>query len=426
MSRPESASPSVGRNRDRRTTVRASADQEQSNERRQRGIRWIPLFEGCAESRLDELLADCEVLALPAGFALLRLGERNENVFLVLTGMLSVSLQEAPAAVIAIPLGPGECIGELSAIDGKAVSAGVVATLDSRVLKIPKNVFWDGLMALPGLPARVMVILAERMRASNEQFLKAQRESLQLDHLHRELTVARQLQMSMLPLQRPIFPEQANIDICGLMEPAEHIGGDLFDAFFIDDARLFVCIGDVSGHGVAAALFMSRTIGLLRVLAMSENSPAKVLSELNRRLCDGNETNIFVTLFCGILEVATGRLVYSNAGHCAPLLRNRHGVGMLALPRGALAGAIPGMHYQDAEITLQAGDMLLCYTDGVTEAENTAEEIFGETGCRHVVQCNQWATVAELLDQIRAAVANFTAGKVLSDDCTMLALRLNR
>ncbi len=106
----------------------------------------------------------------------------------------------------------------------------------------------------------------------------------------------------MLPLQRPLFPGRTDIDVCGFMEPASKVGGDLFDAFFVDNRTLFVCVGDVSGHGIAAALFMVRVIGLLRILAMESTQPEKILETLNDRLCIGNDTNLFVTLFCGFLN----------------------------------------------------------------------------------------------------------------------------
>jgi sigma-B regulation protein RsbU (phosphoserine phosphatase) len=271
-----------------------------------------------------------------------------------------------------------------------------------------------------------MVSLTERMRRTNQITLEAQREHLELVHLRKELDFARQLQTSMLPLQRPLFPDRHDIDICGLMEPASKVGGDFFDAFFVDDERLFFCIGDVSGHGVAAALFMARAVGLLRILAMNTPEPDILLTALNRRLCVGNDTNLFVTLFCGFLHLGSGHLVYSNGGHCAPMIVSAFGARELPLPKGSLVGAFEAARYSQLEVVLAAGETLFCYTDGVTEAHNPMGGEFGEARC--LAQLANSATepsitMSSLLDQLRTAVSEFSGSNVLEDDCTMLALR---
>jgi sigma-B regulation protein RsbU (phosphoserine phosphatase) len=289
---------------------------------------------------------------------------------------------------------------------------------------LARDVFWNRLMALPGSAGNLMIALTERMRLTNEQALKAQREQLELDHLRKELDMARQLQISMLPLQRPLFPDREDIEICGLMEPTADVGGDLFDAFFVDDQHLFICIGDVSGHGIAAALFMARTIGLLRILAMNIGRPDQVLETLNDRLCIGNDTNIFVTLFCGFLDVSNGELLYSNAGHCAPFLSRRGRVAALPIPRGALIGAFPDRKYASMQYRLQPGELLLCYTDGVTEAQDPAGNEFSEERCAEHLTVAEGTSLPTVLDNLRFAVTAFTNTETLDDDCTMLGLRL--
>jgi phosphoserine phosphatase RsbU/P len=326
--------------------------------------------------------------------------------------------------VSAIPIAPGQCLGELSAIDGKPVSATVLAVSEARVLVLSREVFWNRVMAVPGVAGNLMGTITERMRRTNEVALKAQREQLELIHLRKELDVARQLQASMLPLQRPMFPDRHDIEVCGLMEPASNVGGDLFDAFFIDDRRLFFCIGDVSGHGIAAALFMARTIGLLRILAMNTLDPQELLEKLNDRLCVGNDTDLFVTLFCGFLDVAGGELHYSNGGHCAPVISSSGKAALLDIPKGPLVGVFPGMRYTALGRQLNAGDVLFCYTDGVTEAQARSGEEFSEERCVHALDRVGALPLPDLLDSLRREVADFTATDVLEDDCTMLALRL--
>lgn len=387
-------------------------------------IQWVPLFRGTDEKELDRVLTHCQVLRLPAGTILLRSGETNHNVYIPLAGEMVAYLDDDlnPDAAISIP--PGECIGELSAIDGKQLSAMVMARSDARVLKLSRDEFWQLLTEVPGAARNLIVTLTERMRQTNELALRAQREHLELAHLKKELDIARQLQASMLPLHQPLFPERTEIEICGFMEPTSQVGGDLFDAFFVDDEHLFFCIGDVSGHGIAAALFMARTIGLLRILAVNTWQPGKLLEDLNNRLVLGNDANIFVTLYCGFLNVATGALTYASGGHCAPIVSSGTQTDFLPIPRGSLIGAKAGLRYRSMKHRLAPGEILFCYTDGVTEAQNSAGEGFSDELCLQVLRQAGAPPLPKLLETMRREIASFTGSVQLEDDCTMLALRI--
>jgi sigma-B regulation protein RsbU (phosphoserine phosphatase) len=411
------------RGSDRRKANRPYAEERRRGERRGAALHWIPLFRDADPRELDEALAGCEVLALPAGTPLLRSGEANRNVFILLSGKLIAQLGEDASPDNAIEIAPGECIGELSAIDGKPASALVLAVSEVRVLRLEGEVFWNRLMLLRGVAANLMSTLSERMRRAGQRALASQRERLELNHLRKELEVARQLQASMLPLQRPLFPWRSDIEVCGFMEPASKVGGDLFDVFFVDSRTLFVCIGDVSGHGIAAALFMVRVIGLLRVLAMDTMQPEKILETLNDRLCIGNDTNLFVTLFCGFLDVQSGRFVYSNGGHCAPMVCTDREAALLALPKGILVGAAGGRHYSSMVYNLAVGETLFCYSDGVTEAESPAGAQLSEDGCLELLRRGAANALPALLDMLYERVVSHTGSKLLADDCTMLAVR---
>ena len=407
----------------RRHGLEHLAAQSRYAERRRQGMDWIGLFRQAGSDAVDAALAESEVLLLAAGTPLLHYGQINNNVYILLSGELEVHIDGEASSTTTVLIQPGECIGELSAIDGEPVSALVIARSDAQVLQLARDLFWQKLMALPGVASNLMTTLSGRMRRSNQAALHAQRAELELQHLRKELDIARQLQVSMLPLQRPLFPECLDLHACGLMEPASHVGGDLFDAFFVDDRKLFLCIGDVSGHGVAAAMFMARAIGLLRVLAMSIEAPEQLLTALNERLCVGNDTNLFVTLFCAFLDLDTGLLRYSNGGHCPPMLVGEGGARLLPIPKGALVGAFPGLPFRAMETTLARGETLFCYTDGVTEAESPEGDEFGEQRCLDLL--SQWDQPAlpEALDALRKAVSLHTGQPVLHDDCTMLAIR---
>lgn len=408
---------------DRRSASLPVSQERRRGDRRVAAIQWVSLFRSADPRELAEALVDCEVLLLPAGMPLLRTGEANRNVYVLLSGRLVAQLGAEANPDTAIEILPGECIGELSAIDGKPISALVLAESDVRVLRLDRDVFWGRLMQLRGVAENLMITLTERMRRSNDKALALQRERLELAHLRKELELARRLQASMLPLQRPLFPGRADVEACGFMEPASKVGGDLFDAFFVDSRTLFVCIGDVSGHGIAAALFMVRVIGLLRTLAMETTQPEQILETLNDRLCIGNDANLFVTLFCGFLDVESGDFVYSNGGHCAPMVCAGREAALLPLPKGALVGAMSGRRYASQRRRLAAGETLFCYTDGVTEAEDGNGVPFSEERCLEFLRRGAGSALPGLLDAVHEKVVSHTGSSALADDCTMLAVR---
>jgi sigma-B regulation protein RsbU (phosphoserine phosphatase) len=288
---------------------------------------------------------------------------------------------------------------------------------------LPRELFWSRVMSIPAVGRNLLAGLADRMRRSNEAMLDAQRRRLALEYLQQELDLARRLQAGMLPLRGRLFPDRLEVEVAGMMEPASSVGGDLFDAFFVDDGRLFLCVGDVSGHGVPAALFMARAVGLMRIAAMGTTRPEILLARINDELCVGNDTSMFMTIFCGFFELATGRLTYSNGGHCPPVLVRRGGASRLPLPKGTMTGAVPGLRYAAQEITLEPGEMLVCFTDGATEAQNAAAEEFSEGRLVEVVARHAHGPLESLLDTVRREVTAFAGREMLEDDCTLLAVR---
>lgn len=383
------------------------------------------LLRGIDPTAVAAALGGSEILALEAGTQLLKPGESNDSVYLLLSGRLATYLEGTFSAAGGIPILPGESVGEMSAIDGKAVSALVRAEEESRVLRMPPQLFWERLNAIPGVARNLLALLIRRMRYGNEAILKAQRERMALEHLYEELNIARQLQASMLPPRGPLFPERDDLEAEGIMVPTASVGGDFFDAFLVTPQRLFLCVGDVSGHGIPAALFMARIIGLIRVAAMTTDQPHQLLEHLNAQLSKGNETGMFVTMFCGFLDVGTGRLSYSNGGHWPPLLASATGVRELPLPRGTMVGPIPDAAYATCEALLEPGMTLLCYTDGVTEACNADGEEFSVAGVSTAVDGPLAAghPLSEALEQVRSELLQFSGNTPLADDCTLLAVR---
>jgi sigma-B regulation protein RsbU (phosphoserine phosphatase) len=387
------------------------------------GIDAISLFRGAEPSAVIDAIRDCEIRILPAGAILLQPGEANDTIYVLLSGQLAAYLDSARLPDTGIPIRPGESVGEMSAIDGKPVSAFVVALTEARVLCLPGVLFWSRLGTIPSVTRNLLAALSERMRRGNEVMLEAQRTQLALEQVRRELSIARQLQTSMIPLRGRLFPERGDIEIAGTMNPASEVGGDFFDAFFVDDRNLFFCVGDVSGHGIPAALFMARTIGLIRIAAMGVCKPGRLLEHINEKLCAGNDANIFVTLFCAFLDVKSGRLAYANAGHCAPLVAHAGRASSLPIPKGALIGVIPGLGYAASEVELQEGVALVCFTDGIPEAESAVGCEFSQERLLSVSAAHSHQSVEDLLDSVERELAIFLDDKPPADDCTLLAVR---
>jgi phosphoserine phosphatase RsbU/P len=383
----------------------------------------VSLFRGADATLVREAIADCEIRELAAGTVLLRAGESNDTIYVLLSGQMAAYLADFNVADAAIPIEPGQCVGEMSAVDGQPVSALVLVVTQARVLVLPGAIFWSRLSAVASIGRNLVAMLSMRMRQSNKTVLEAQRRRLALEHLRSELQTARELQANMIPGRGRLFPDRTDIEIAGLMDPADEIGGDFFDAFFIDSKTLFICIGDVSGHGIPAALFMARVVGLVRVAAIASDAPNVVLARLNDQLCRGNDAGVFVTLFCAFLNIDSGLLAYANGGHCAPLLVDGESVAPLAIPKGPLIGVYPNLHYAMHTTVLDAGATLLCFTDGVVEGESPDSVAFGDVRLASTALRHGAGPVTHMVDAVQQALAFFTAGDSRSDDCTLLALR---
>src|SRR5215467_902656 len=243
------------------------------------------------------------------------------------------------------------------------------------------------------------------------------------DRMEAELTVGHDLQLSMMPRVFPAFPGRDDVSVDATLRPARELGGDFYDFYFVDDTHLFFCVGDVSDKGVPAALFMAVAKTLIRTRSMEETSTAKLASYLNAELGRDNDGCMFVTLFLGRLDVGTGELVYTNAGHEPPCLHHAGGVvEMLAERHGPLAGAAPGLVYGETRRRLAAGDLLVVYTDGVTEAQDAGGRLFSEERLIDIVRADGAQPTGAIVDRILAAVDTFEEGE-RADDITVLALR---
>ena len=264
--------------------------------------------------------------------------------------------------------------------------------------------------------------------ADMEQDLSAYVEDLmritaEKERIGTELSLATRIQGDMLPNIYPAFPERAEFDIYASMDPAKEVGGDFYDFFLVDDDHLCMVIADVSGKGVPAALFMMASKIILQNNAKMGKSPAQILTDANAAICANNRERMFVTVWLGILEISTGKLTAANAGHEYPALKAADGGFALYTDKhGFVVGGMPGVRYKEYELRLKRGDKLFVYTDGVPEATNAKEELFGTERMLEALNREADAEPEQLLKNVRAAVDGFVEGAVQFDDLTMLCL----
>ena len=372
---------------------------------------------------VERVLRNCDINILSPGEVLLEPGQDNHYLYLLKDGRLQVRLESADSD-LGFPIEPGECVGEMSIIDGKPVSAFVVAEQPSEVVAIPNNVFWQDLAPVPGVARNLMQLLAERMRKRIDVTVRALEQQLRLEHLERELDVAKDIQASMLPRQVPLFPDHPRADVYAVMKPAREVGGDFFDAFPLDENRICIAVGDVSGKGVPAALFMVRTLTELRTVLHRGDSLARAIARLNVSLCQNNDRCMFVSLFVGILDTSNGCLRYANCGHNPPLVGSGDaGYEFLDLADGIIAGVEEHAVYAEQELTLAPGARLVLYTDGVTEAQRKDKQFFTEKRLQSLLSDMEPQDAFGTVQNVQRAVEAFTGDAPQFDDITLLVLR---
>ncbi len=280
--------------------------------------------------------------------------------------------------------------------------------------------------------ARAFANMSEKMKGYVNEIVEITSEKQRLDT---ELSVAADIQLDMLPTRFPAFPDRSEFDLYAVMDPAKEVGGDFYDFFLIDDDHLALVMADVSGKGVPASLFMVISKTLIKNVTLSGlySSPADILQDVNGRLCEGNEENMFVTAWLGILTISTGELISASAGHEYPVFyRNGRGFELERDLHGMAMGGLEGMMYRDTHWRLAPGDMLFLYTDGVPEANNSSQELFGTERMLNALEKSRQtvhqASGAEKTDLqlffsvMRGHIDDFVGDTPQFDDLTMMCV----
>jgi sigma-B regulation protein RsbU (phosphoserine phosphatase) len=239
-----------------------------------------------------------------------------------------------------------------------------------------------------------------------------------------ELSVATGIQAGMLPSTFPMYPERTQFDVYASMTPAKEVGGEFYDIFMVDDDHLALVMADVSGKGIPAALFMVVSKTLIKNRTMMGGTPAEILADVNNQLIEGNESDMFVTVWLGILTISTGHMIEANAGHENPVIRHDNGeVELLERKHGFVLGGMEGMRYKDDEFDLAPGDAIFVYTDGVPEATDADEQLYGSGRMMEALKNASDGTPEKLLESVRESVEEFVGEAPQFDDLTMLAMK---
>ena len=277
----------------------------------------------------------------------------------------------------------------------------------------------SGALALLLLGILVRLYVKKKMRVMEEK----NREQAEKERIATELDMAKKIQKSALPGETPVFPDRYGFDICASMDPAREVGGDFYDYFMIDDDHLCMIIADVSGKGIPAALFMMNVKSTLKSFAMLYNSPSEILEKTNEDVCSSNNMGMFVTVWLGILELSTGKLTTANAGHEYPALKRKGGrFELVKTKHGLVLGGISGIKYKENEVYLKPGDRLFLYTDGVTEAIDSKQDLFGTDRMTDALNRDPDGSLHELLSGMREAVDAFVKEEEQFDDLTMMCM----
>jgi sigma-B regulation protein RsbU (phosphoserine phosphatase) len=313
--------------------------------------------------------------------------------------------------------------GSLIAIFGAKTISKPIAHLTEMTRRIAAGDFTQRI----DIPANneIGVLAAsfnEMTRRLNESIENLKETTAAKERIESELQIAHEIQMSMVPKIFPPFPERREFDIFATLVPAREVGGDLYDFFFIDDDHLCFAVGDVSGKGVPASLFMAVTKTLFKATAGNGGTPGEILARLNAEICRDNESCMFVTVFCGILNIRTGQVDYSNGGHNLPYYLHHGGVSPLENSGGRALGLVEQSPYASGRMVLRPGESLLLYSDGVTEAMDASETLYSDQRLESFLVSNRGSSPRQIIGDLVTDVRHFASGAPQSDDITGLAL----
>lgn len=401
----------------------------------------IPIFSSLRPDEIRHLLDSLRPVQTKAGELLFREGERGECFYIILEGRLEVvKAMGTPDERLLNVRGPGDYIGEMSLLDPDGLrTASVLSTCDARLLAMDRADFEFLLNRRPSIGQEMARTLSLRLRDTDNAIIRdlqeknrqlndayenlkaAQAQIIEKEKLERELQLALEIQLSMLPRELPSVP---GYEFGARMAPARVIGGDFFDFVPLDEDHLGIAIGDVSDKGIPAAIFMAMTRSLMRSEARLNESPREALMGVNRHLLEMNDAGMFVTVLYGVLDRVTSRFSYARAGHTKPMIR-RGGGSVVTPPAGAgqPLAVFTDPALDEQTVTLAPGELMLFYTDGVTDATDAEGSLFGLERMERTLAASSHRTAQNICDQFIETVSSYQDGQAQNDDITLVAVR---
>jgi phosphoserine phosphatase RsbU/P len=400
-----------------------------------------PLFHSLPPGEIVQVMARLRPVALADRQILFREDQLGESLFIILEGRLEiVKAIGTPAERIFAYRVPGEYVGEMSLFDlDHQRSASVRAVGPTRLLELMRADFNALLERYPRLAYDMARVLNDRLKESNNNAVRdlqvknrqlqqayqelkaAQAQIIEKEKLEHELQLAHNIQMSILPRE---MPPVDGYNFGARIIPMAAVGGDFYDFIPLGGGRLGIAVGDVSGHGVPAALFMALTVSLLRAEACRECSPCDALQAVNRQLVRLNSEGMFVTVLYGVLDCDSGAFTFARAGHNLPYVARSGGaVDEPPLEHGMALGLFDNIPFPEQNLLLAPGDTLLLYTDGVTEAMDRRRQLFGDDRLKSALAEARPRTAQQACDQILSRVSAFIGPDLPSDDVTILAVQ---
>ena len=400
----------------------------------------IPLFQEVPPADLLKMVNELPIESYKAGAYLFRDGDPGENLYVVIDGILEIVLAAgSPDEMLLKTCGPGEYVGEMGLIlaDGKR-TATVRAKTQTRTWVMSRSKFVEALQRWPVIAYAMVGILSERLDATNDatfrdlteknhalqkaydELKEAQAQLIEKERLERELKVAADIQLSILP---DVLPSVSGFDFGARILPARHVGGDFYDAFPLDERHIGIVIGDVADKGVPAALFMARSHALIMAEADAGMTPGEVLQMVNRHITHLDKSAQFVTALYGILDAVTGEFAYARAGHEPPLILKSDGsVARIPHTPGMSLGLWDTITLDERIIPLEPGSTLLFFTDGLTDCRDPNGLAFGLEKIKTILAGMAGRSGQEVCDGLFNTLMAYQNGSPQDDDVTLLAI----
>ncbi|NIM95025.1 MAG: SpoIIE family protein phosphatase [Anaerolineales bacterium] len=405
-------------------------------------IQGVPLFESLPEREIEHLAESLRPREIPKNTLLLNEGETGDHYYIIVEGQAAIikALGTADERLLAIRE-TGSFLGEMSLFSEDGChTASVRAISPLRLLEMSRKDLDELLSRHPSFAYEMMRILSLRLaesenltirdlRRKNRELLKAYRDLeaaqaqiIEKEKMERELEVARQIQMSILPR---VLPQRPCLDFGAYIVPMTAVGGDFFQVIPLSEEKLGIAIGDVADHGVPAALFMAFTVTLLRAECQRTSEPSEVLRRVNHHLLEMNETGMFVTILYGIMDCNTREYTYSRAGHELPLLMRETGeIIHIDYDVGQPLGIFTDPSIDEKCVKLPSDSVLLMYTDGVTEAFRTDGKLYGLERLYETLRIGFKNSAQEICDSVWKSLTEFRQETAQHDDVTVLAIKV--